>query len=417
MIAGFIQVDAFMEAVSVLKENCCLNDYSGRNGKTVLFSIWSEITCDLETRINEQDDKLAMFIKMAQNTLTEFSNNLYHLHQQFEPCSDNCRSDIQDCLKEIGLQSMKKLEELFDNYPDHFDVNGNIPFWLVYNNKQAIPLHKTIIHKMQVKHIEPDLILILDSYLIGLHHPENNAIKSWRQYLYMQNLVDLLVVYLDQAEVGETMKLIKLLIGQNFNPLPFYEFFLEYAVTIVSPDMPYEDQEMEWLVLLKIIDNIRPEIKDGYNTEVPTILESISSYVHRELDIISKMKAVIAPFPTDGKEKRGSNYYFSVSTTIEELFFLLRVMLEVRFIKTRYKANLYSFVANHIKTDRSNNPSAQYMRNVFSMNKVVPIRIVKKIRFWLVAMITYIDTHYTDCLKLWFLGILTMPYLLEFFDL
>lgn len=76
MIAGFIQVDAFMEAVSVLKENCCLNDSSGRNGKTVLFSIWSELTCDLETRINEQDDKLAMFIKMAQNTLTEFSNNL-----------------------------------------------------------------------------------------------------------------------------------------------------------------------------------------------------------------------------------------------------------------------------------------------------------------------------------------------------
>lgn len=405
-----------MKAVSELKEKCCLYDSVGRKGKTVLFAIWAEISCDLEARLKEQSSfsKQAIVIKMAQNSLTEFSNDIYHLHQQLKPCSHRCRLELQDCLKEIGIQVVKTLEGLLENYAVHFDLNGKVPLWLIYDNKKAIPLHKTIVNKMQVKHIEPELILTLDSFLLGLHHPESNRIRSWGQFIYMQHLIEELVIFIEQLGEWETMKLVRLLIGQNFNPLPFYEFFLEYAVTIVSPDMPYEDQEMEWLVLLKIIDNIRPEIRAGFNVEVPTILESISGFIHRELEIISKMKAVMTPFP---QEKRGSNYYFTVSTTIEELFFLIRVMLEVRFIKTRYKANLYSFVANHIRTDRSNNPSVQYMRNVFTMNKAVPMRIVKKVRFWLVAMITYIDTHFTDCLKFWFLGIFTMPWLLEFFDL
>ncbi|MET4141670.1 hypothetical protein [Pedobacter sp. UYP1] len=416
MIAGFIQADAFMKVISELKENCCLNDSEGRKGKAVLFSIWSEISCDLESRLKEKSSfgKLAIVVKMAQNSLTDFSNDIYHLHQQLEPCGNHCRLELRDCLKEIGLLVVKTLEDLFNNYAIHFNLNGILPLWLVYNNKEAIAVHKTIIHKLQVKHLEPELILTLDSYLFGLHNPENNKVKCWSQFHYMQHLVEELVVFIEQLKDWETIKLIKFLIGQNFNPLPFYEFFLEYAVTIVSPDMPYEDQEMEWLVLLKMTDNIRPENKTGFNSEVPTILESISGFIHRELEIISKMKAVMIPFPL---EKRGSNFYFSVSITIEELFFLIRVMLAVRFIKVRYKANLYSFVANHIKTDRSNNPSAQYMRNVFSMNKVVPARIVKKVRFWLVAMITYIDTHFTNCLKFWFFGMLTVPYLLEFFDL
>jgi len=108
---------------------------------------------------------------------------------------------------------------------------------------------------------------------------------------------------------------------------------------------------------------------------------------------------------------------FSVSTTIEELFFLMRVMLDVRFIKTQYKANLYNFVSNHIKTDRSSNPSTQYMRNVFGFNRTVPLRIVKKIRFWLVTMISYIDSNFGDHLRLWLIGVLTLPNILEFLDI
>lgn len=398
MIAGFIQVDAFKKAVSELKDNCCQNELSGHDGKNVLYEIWTEITSDLESLRKEQDNpaKLSMFIKIAQNNLTEFANHTYQFHQQFEPYSSQYGLDIKDCLKEIGIQIVKSLEVLFNYYTIHFDLNGTVPFWLIYNNNRAIPLHKTIIDQMKVNCIDPELISVLDGCLICLHQPGANQIRSWRQFFYMKHLAEELAIHLDQPGSNDTIRLIKFLIGRNFNSLPFYEFFLEYTITVVSPDMPYEDQEMEYLVLLKTIENVRLEIKDGYNTEVLSILESISGFIDRELSLIAKKKAIMAPFSLGGKENRGSNYYFSVSATIEELFFLIRVMLEVSFIKTPSKANLYSFVANHIKTDRSNNPSAQYMRNVFGLNKVIPLKVVKKIRVWLVTMIAYIDANFKD---------------------
>lgn len=416
MIAGFIQVDAFIKAVSELKENCCQNDVLGRNGTTVLYGIWAEITSDLEVRRKEQDNhhKLSMFIKIAQNNLTEFANHTYEFHRQFEPYNSQCGLEIKDCLKEIGMQIVKSLELLFNYYTADFDLNGTIPFWLIYTNNKVIPLHKTMMDQMKVNRIDPELILVLDGYLVCLHQPENHKIRSWRQFFYIQHLAEELAVYMRQPDSNETISLIKFLIGYNFNPLPFYEFFLKYAVTAISPDMPYEDQEMEWLILLKIIENVRLETKDGYNTEVPSILESIAGFIHRELGLIAKKKLIMVPLPLNGKENRRSNYYFSVSTTIEELFFLIRIMLEVSFIKTSYKANLYSFVANHIKTDRSNNPSAQYMRNLFGLNKVIPLKVVKKIRAWLVTMIAYIDAHFLDCLRFWFIGIFTTPYILDF---
>jgi len=212
-----------------------------------------------------------------------------------------------------------------------------------------------------------------------------------------------------------SIKFIKLLIGYNFNPLVFYEYLLDYIGQVVSDEMPYEEQEMELLGLLRTIENIRLECKEGYNTEVVPILESVSSFIQRELDILVKMKEVIAPHPQNGSRGRISDYYFEVSTTLEELFFLMRVMLEVRFLKTKFKSNLYSFVAKHIRTDRSKNPSAQYMRNIFGPNREVPSRIIRKVRSWLMMMVNYIDANFGNQLKLWLLGMLSNSFLIEFF--
>ena len=117
--------------------------------------------------------------------------------------------------------------------------------------------------------------------------------------------------------------------------------------------------------------------------------------------------------PVNGKNGKKSSYYFDVSMTLEELFFLLKIMVEVRLIKTKFKSNLYSFVATHIRTERTKTPSEQYMRNIFGPNREVPSRVIRKVRGWLMTIINYIDTHFGDQLKMCFFAVGTYSFFMK----
>ncbi|RQO74515.1 hypothetical protein DBR43_03750 [Pedobacter sp. KBW06] len=415
MIGDFIQLNAFTIAVVKLGKICCRGEEYFNEEATVRI-IWDEFLVDLDKRIEEQDtyDKLSIFIKVAQTNLTVFADKLYNLYSNLEPCKESCHLKIKGFLYQIATEVVETIETLNTKYSDLFYLNGDIPYWIIYNNKKAIAYQNRIKHNLELRQVDPELTHILDSHLSGLHIPGNSKIKSWRQFFYLQNLTWGLLAYVESPTSDtDTLKLLKILIGWNFNPLVFYEFMLEYSVQLINADMPYEEQEMELLVFLRTIENIRPERKDGYNIDVPPIQESICSYLQRELATVARMKDVLMPYTVNGLNGRTSNYYFEVATTIEELFFLVRIMLEVRFIKTKFKANLYSFVARHIRTDRSKSPSTQYMRNVFAPNKEVPSRIIRKIRGWLMTMISYIDTHFGSQLKIWAVGAGTYSLLSE----
>ncbi|WP_316753288.1 hypothetical protein [Pedobacter gandavensis] len=415
MIGDFIQLNAFTVAAAELGKICC-GEEKYHNEEATIRGIWDEFLVDLEKRIEEQDtyDKLSIFIRIAQSNLTVFADKLYKLYTNLEPCKESCHLEIKDFLYQIAIEVKETLETLYTKYAEHFEMNADIPYWIIYVNKKAIAYQNRIKHNLELRKVEPELIQIVDSYLNCLHVPGDSKIKSWRQFFYLQNLSNDILTYIETSRSEtDTLKLIKILIGCNFNPLVFYEFMLDYSVRLVSADMPYEEQEMELLIFLRTIENVRPERKNGYNIEVPSIQESVCSYLQRELATVAKMKDVLMPYTINGSNGRTSNYYFEVATTIEELFFLMRVMLEVRFIKTKFKANLYSFVSRHIRTDRSKSPSAQYMRNIFGPNKEVPSRIIRKIRGWLMTMINYIDTHFGGQLKIWFIGALSYSFIFD----
>lgn len=413
LIGEFSHLNAFLLLSTELTKSCC-RDRKYPEGEIALRLVWDEFLVDIDKRITEQDahSKLAVFIKIAQNNLVDFLDHLYNLNAKCSPCTERCRLEIKDFIAEIATEVAHILESFSTRFSEYFDINGLLPLWIVYKNKKASAFQNRIIHNLELRKVDPELIHILNEYLSCLHTPGDFKMKNWRQYFYLESLSDDLIYFTElSASEDDTLKLIKILIGYNFNPLPFYEYMLEFSAKLISSDMPYEEQEMELLVLLKTIENIRPERKMGYILDAPEILESVSSFITRELGIVAKMKSVLMPYPVNGANGRNSNYYFEVTTTIEELFFLIRVMLEVRFIKTKFKSNLYSFVARHIRTDRTKNPSTQYMRNVFGTNKEVPVRIVRKIRAWLMSMINYIDTNFGGQTKLWFLAILNYSFI------
>ncbi|WP_199120333.1 hypothetical protein [Pedobacter sp. ASV28] len=403
MLNVFSQLRNFAEFFGELHKNGNVNE-DFLIQADLLRSNWKGFRTKLEKRIEEQEtpEKLSILIRAVQHNLTSFSNTIYDLYRSYETNDYGVVLKVMELFREIGAEANEILDFLYSNYPEYYDLTSPVSLWKIRANTEAYSKNSLIVWNLGDRNVEPELVEIIKDHLGILCDANNVRVKNWQQFFYMEVLADRLHSFVRlPKDSDDTFKVIKLLIGYDFNPLSFYEFMLEYATRKAGPDGPYGDQEMELLSLLRTIENIRPECKYGYNTEVPPISQSISGSIKRELKIIERMKAVHFPYP-DSKKNIITNYYFETNTTLEELFLLIRVMLSVDFIKTRFKSNLYTFIERHIRTARTKKPSPQYMRNI--IGREVPDRVVKKIRHWLVIMINYIDANFKDQIKIWTFG-------------
>lgn len=391
--------DTFGQLKNFSFEDC---DYHEKeNG---LKDTWSAFDRRLQQRIGEQDtdEKLSVFIKITQDRLTDFADHVFDYYINVEEATSDLEVRMKTLFRDIENEVVRVLEFLKVNFSANYNFYGKVPKWVFYDSKDVLLKTSSIISGLQNKAVKNDLIEILKSFL------DHYQFKNWHECLYYQRMSSTLNRFVEsKATEDDTMRLIKLLIGYNFNPLTFYEFMLEFACSVVDKDDAYEDQEIKLLHLLKIIENIRPEITKGYNLEVQPIQESVGCSIRRELELITKLKQVEALTVLNGSGGKSSWYNFEVVSTIEELILMVKIMLAVRFIKTRYYANLYRFIERHIKTDRSMNASPQYMRNILAPGWIFSPKVIRQVRSWLAAMITYIDTHFADQLRIlcviWFL--------------
>jgi len=372
---------------------------------------WSAFSERLQQRIGEQDteEKLSVFIKITQDRLTKFADQVFEYYKGVEGSTSELEVRMKKLFKDIENEVVRVLEFLKVNFSKSFNFYGTVPRWVFYVNMDMLSKRSQIISGLESKAINKDLILVIKDFLDLFQEAEAYNAKNWHQYIYFTRMVNRLCRFVESPDTEEDMiRLIKLLIGYNFNPLTFYEFMLEFASGVVDQHAPYEEQEIELLHLLKIIENIRPEINKGYKPEVQLISESVSGSIRRELELIAKMKEVQAPAILNGSASKNSWYYFEVASSIEELIFLMKVMIGVRFMKTDSNANLYRFIQHHIRTDRTAGASTQYMRNIFSPSWIFSQKVIRKVRAWLMLMVTYIDTHFADQFKvfflIWFLG-------------
>lgn len=409
MIEVLTRLQTFADAFGELKD-FSLEDSEFAERENGLKDTWSAFSERLQQRIGEQDteEKLSVLIKITQDRLTDFADQVFEYYKGVEVSKSELELRMKKLFKDIENEVIRVLEFLKINFSNSFNFYGKVPRWVFYVNKDVLFKKTQIVSGLKSKAVNDDLIFVIKDFLDLFQETETYDSKNWHQYVYYTRIVYGMCGFVESADTeDDTIRLIKLLIGYNFNPLTFYEFMLEFASRVVDQHAPYEEQEIELLHLLKIVENVRPEIKKGYNPEVPPIRESVSGSIRRELELITKLKEVQAPAILNGTANKNSWFYFEVATTIEELVFLIKVMVGVRFIKTRSKANLYRFAERHIRTDRSASPSPQYMRNIFSPSWEFSSKVIRRVRSWLMAMITYIDTYFVEQLKvlvvIWFL--------------
>lgn len=381
MITNFSILNDFLSTADTTK--CCIDEKS----ESALNNIWKDFLVDYTTqcKLIDKPARLSVFVKTSQIDFSHFLDQIDLLKDKHVPCSERCHLKHTDFLAEFSNEICDILISLSTNFYEHFDFNLEVPNWVIDRNIKAMLNQSRIISNLRDKNIDIALIDLLDSYLNCLHQSNSYMLKTWSQYFYLEAISDRLLYFIESPITeDDNLKLIKLLIGYNFNTLEFHEYLLMYLDLSTNSDLPYEDQEFELLEMLKVIGGIRIERKDGYLNEVASILDSTNSYLKRGLDTIANIKGAVSP------------YYFNAHTTLEELLFLFRVMLQVRLISTKFKTQLYQFIERHIKTERTKIPSAQYIRNTLSTNQEIPKKTVLKVRAWLMMMVSHIDTNFRD---------------------
>lgn len=233
---------------------------------------------------------------------------------------------------------------------------------------------------------------MLQDFLRSLNDPGEFAIRTWAQYDYLMELTEELLAFASRPRTeDDTLEIIKLLIGHNFNALSFYAFMLTHIEESSASHYAFEEQELALMEWLRLVGNVRQEKQRGYLHDVPSIAESLSGSIDRQLHHISQQKKLygVANGPT-----QAMLFYFHVALNVQELLFLFRVFIETGFAKVKQKALIYAFVRNHIRTNSGRAASDQYMRNIFSPHHVITPKVARTVRAWLMNMVNHIDKHY-----------------------
>lgn len=289
---------------------------------------------------------------------------------------------------DIGMHMTNTLEYLRRHYGAYFNMQGPVSPWLAVKNRRLVN-YRQLITRFEQKMIDPELVQILEEYIGYLNIPENPVIENLRQYYYLKDIAAELELFsLLPATENDTFSLIRRLIGYDFNVLPFYDFMTGYIKRTAPEELPYEIRELELLNLLKEMETIRIERPVGFLSEVQPLKESICRSIDHDLANIAKMKALL-----NTPNSAIPGFYFTVSFTIEQLLFMFRIAMEETLVKCRFKSHLYAFISRHIRFSRSDTPSHQYMRNLFSSEEV-PQKVVRAVRAALMTMVNRIDNVY-----------------------
>lgn len=381
----------------------CYNEHGSTDIESVCKDSWFTLCVNLQKVMCELDSghKLSVFIKLSQELLTNFAEKIFNEYLSLGSSNSDEHLKRKKVFSELEDEILKVLEFFRCNFPGYFNHSSRVPCWLLYVDQDIQVKTGNILSGLDKYLINKDLKSILTNFCYNIQTEGVIAIENWDKYIYCKRLVAELDCFLDSVINQQgTEGLIKILVGYDFNSLDFYEFMLKYTASIAGDDQPVEDRENNLLNFLKLINDVRPESQQRYNSDAPSLNESVSAAIRREIKTLKKKRDLDEWIISDAKEKGKLRHYFEVVTTIEEFFFLIKVMLAVRFLKTNYNANIYRFVESCIKTDTSTGASHGYMRNIMSPSWTFSPKVIRKMRAWLMTMVTYIDTHFTKELRL-----------------
>ncbi|SEK23978.1 hypothetical protein [Parapedobacter koreensis] len=355
-----------------------------------LYEVLDYLPTKLEQRISDSttNEALAIFIRQTQLQLTARADTAYAAFLEYSKRG----SPLASVFAEINSKLISVLKYLYKHYADHFDHSLATPEGMP---REHISDGTEVIEKLKEIGVDKDLIELVNELLYDEQStdPENS---TWAHFHYRGKLASQLNTTIGQhKKTGEdaTISIIESLVCCNVNKLGFYRYMVSYIDRITATNTTFEEKEEQLEALLKKMERVRITPKMAYHTKPGHIRDYFIGCIMSELDRLKRNRDSANQQRRGPNDNNGNSFYFSVSTTIEGLLLLAWLMTEVGFIKTALHSRLYAFISNHIRTERTDNPSIKNMQNRFGPEHATS-KTVNKIRAVLTQMIRILDDHF-----------------------
>lgn len=392
------------QQISALITNLVLLEKATGPDKSKLYELrqmvdvqFNDLLNRIEAQIFEQEnqERLSIFIHLVQIRFTSLTDCLYQSSLHFNLKSPEF-PDLNEVVITIHKRIIGVLDYLHSHFSASFDTSEKLPGYFFFLPEHDIEDTVQTVEQLSTKNIDLNLISIIRDYLNSSATGKSSVILTWQQWDYLKEAFRQIKVFSElPAEEDDNINFIRLLIRINFNSLAFYDFMLDYTESQISKESIYEGRETALILLLKTIEDILPESKNRFNVNLPDIKDSIADAMRRNLKRIVQLKDVYKQDLVNG-DGVSKDVLFEIDGTLEELFFLLRVLIDLGHIKMKFKTLLYAFVSRHVKTIHTEIPSVRYMRNIFSPSNRVSQKIVRKAKHRLQAVLKYIDVNFPE---------------------
>lgn len=391
MAAALIKIKGFVQTYTGYNfEN--ITDLEIEELKVFLAEAFLAIRWEVESELEKIPDftNKSLYIHNLQLQLTHLAGGLTGFDQQ------NKETELLSRVFEWVLNGVFELFEYLRIYfKPHFNYEAELPVKFIERAKKT---YYTIRHDVFVKltelKVDKDLLNLIKNFSEASTDSEKFTLRTWRQFDYLIVTIKIIYGFLDDPPTGDiNLELLKLLIGQEFNSIQVYAYFIKYVERITLGETTFQEQQQELLYLIKVFRQVRIDAEFMYDSKIQSLKSSVVESLEAELAYLEQKEKLLIQSLKATEPNGPSKFYFTVAITLAELMFFFRIMLEVKVIFTKFNSYLYEFVSNHIRTQRAENLSKQSQRNHLS-NKLFPDRTVKNVKGWLEKMINHINLYY-----------------------
>lgn len=389
-------------AASLTKLKGFIQTYSGCNFenipeqeidelKSFLTEAISSVTWEIEDNLRNSKNRVEkkQYIVSLQFQLTYMADRIFGFDRD-----DKKSVKISTVFVWLQTSIFELLIHIRTYFGFYFDFGMDLPAGFVGHSKLGYQSFDNLSGKLTETKVDPDLSLLIRTFAEATGKSERFKIRTWRQLDFLLKTIGAVEHCLDTIPGNDIdLELLKIFISRNFNSIQVYAWFLKYIERITFADNSFQDQKQRLLYLLKVTKQVRIGDKGCFDPKVQSLQTSIVESLDAEIRYLEdKHQLFLQEFKSTNPEDP-SKFYFTVMSTLGELMFLFRLMLEVGFVETKFNSYLYEFVSNHIRTKNTENISKKSQRNLFN-NKPFPDRVVQNVRLWLTKMTNHLDLYY-----------------------